>query len=70
MPSISTSQISPGFIKTGGIFAYPTPAGVPVITTSPGSKVMHSVMRTRVSATPHRKSVVLGSKPPILRLII
>jgi hypothetical protein len=70
MLSILTSQISLGFINTGGIFACPTPAGVPVITTSPGSKVMYSVIRTRVSATPQRKSGVFASKQPIFRLII
>jgi IMP dehydrogenase len=36
------------------------PAGVPVITTSPGSNVMHSVIKTIVSATSHKKSLVFA----------
>lgn len=40
MPSTSTSQTSPGFMKSGGLRATPTPAGVPVTMTSPGSSVI------------------------------
>src|SRR3954453_13813485 len=40
-PSISISQVSPCFIHIGfGLRAWPTPEGVPVKTTSPGSSVM------------------------------
>ena len=38
--SISISQVSPFFIHTGGLRAKPTPDGVPVTITSPGSSVM------------------------------
>src|ERR1022692_4003200 len=38
-PSISTSTTSPSFIYTGGLRATPTPGGVPVKITSPGSSV-------------------------------
>jgi chromosome partitioning protein len=34
----STSQTSPAFIHSGGVRAAPTPAGVPVTMTSPGSR--------------------------------
>jgi len=34
---ISTSTVSPGFIHTGGLRRAPTPPGVPVTITSPGS---------------------------------
>src|SRR5262245_35941957 len=44
MPSISTSQLSPSCIHTGGLRAPPTPDGVPVTITSPGSSVMPCVM--------------------------
>ena len=37
MPVISTSTVSPGFIQTGGFRPAPTPPGVPVTMTSPGS---------------------------------
>ena len=40
MPSISSSQMSPAFMKTGGLRAAPTPAGVPVMMRSPGSSVI------------------------------
>jgi hypothetical protein len=38
-PSTSTSTTSPGLRKTGGFRAKPTPGGVPVAMTSPGSSV-------------------------------
>jgi hypothetical protein len=38
--SISTSTVSPGFIQTGGLRRAPTPPGVPVTITSPGSRVV------------------------------
>ncbi len=44
-PWISTSTVSPFFIQTGlGLRAWPTPDGVPVKMTSPGSSVMPWVM--------------------------
>ena len=42
MPSSSTSTVSPGFMG-------PIPAGVPVETTSPGSRVMEAVMKASIS---------------------
>ena len=39
MPSISTSHTSPGRMKRGGLRLQPTPAGVPVAITSPGTSV-------------------------------
>ena len=45
MLSISTSIVSPCFIQTGGARAAPTPAGVPMMITSPVSSVMHSVRK-------------------------
>ena len=59
IPSISTSNTSPCFIQTGGFRAAPTPPGVPMMITSPGSSVMHSVISTIVSATPQIMSEVL-----------
>src|SRR6267378_2891778 len=38
--SISISTVSPGFIHTGGLRRAPTPPGVPVTMTSPGSSVV------------------------------
>jgi hypothetical protein len=43
-PSISTSTVSPDAKKTGGRRAIPTPAGVPVAITSPGSRVISELM--------------------------
>src|SRR5437867_2893069 len=43
MRSTSTVISSPGFIQTGGLRKAPTPAGVPVVRTSPGSSVTISV---------------------------
>jgi hypothetical protein len=40
IPSISISTISPGLRKIGGLRTNPTPLGVPVEITSPGSSVM------------------------------
>ena len=39
MPSISMLMVSPGRRKTGGLRAHPTPSGVPVTITVPGSRV-------------------------------
>ena len=39
MPSIQTVIVSPGFSHRGGLRPKPTPGGVPVETTSPGSNV-------------------------------
>ena len=40
-PSIPSSTTSPAFRKVGGLHAQATPAGVPVLMTSPGSSVMN-----------------------------
>ena len=40
-PSTPSSMTSPGFTNTGGFMPRPTPAGVPVMTMSPGSSVMN-----------------------------
>ena len=61
MRSISISIASPAFIHTGGVRAWPTPAGVPITITSPGSSVMHSASSAIVSATPKIMSVVFAS---------
>lgn len=37
MPEISTSTVSPGRIHNGGVRFAPTPPGVPVTMTSPGT---------------------------------
>ena len=52
MPGISTSTVSPFSIG-------PTPAGVPVRTTSPGSRVIASVMKASSSAAPRMRREVL-----------
>lgn len=44
MCSMLTSATSPGPKKRGGVSAAPTPLGVPVAITSPGSRVTVSVM--------------------------
>jgi hypothetical protein len=44
-PSIPTRIVSPALRKTGlGLTPSPTPGGVPVVTTSPGSRVMQYEM--------------------------
>src|SRR5262249_18448859 len=43
MPLISTSAMSPGFIHTGGFLLDPTPPGVPVEITSPGTSSLKVV---------------------------
>ena len=45
MPETSTSTVSPGCMG-------PTPAGVPVAITSPGSRVMEAVMKEMSARTP------------------
>ncbi len=40
--SISISTLSPGFIHSGGLRRAPTPPGVPVTSTSPGTSVVHA----------------------------
>jgi len=44
IPSISTSKISPGCMKTGGLRAAPTPPGVPVMITSPRSRLIATLI--------------------------
>jgi hypothetical protein len=43
-PSISSSITSPAFRYCGGFITEPTPGGVPVVTTSPGSSTQNCVM--------------------------
>ncbi len=43
-PSIPNSTTSPGRRNTGGFNPKPTPGGVPVLTMSPGNKVMNWLM--------------------------
>jgi len=43
-PSMPSSTMSPGFRYCGGFMPRPTPAGVPVLTTSPGRSVMNWLM--------------------------
>ncbi len=58
MRSTSTSQRSPGRIQSGGFRASPTPAGVPVTMTSPGSQVIASLrVETSVATSKIRSSV-------------
>src|SRR5262249_16828323 len=49
MPATVAAVLSPGLRK--GPFGTPTPAGVPVSTTSPGSSVISSEARAICSAT-------------------
>ena len=51
MPSISTTTSSPAFRKMGGLRAKPTPCGVPVLITSPGSSVIPREMKAMSSRT-------------------
>ena len=51
MRSISTSTTSPSRSQRGGRAAAPTPAGVPVRITSPGSSVMRREAKAITSAT-------------------
>ena len=55
MRSISTRTTSPGARKRGGLIAMPTPPGVPVATTSPGSSVK-AVERCSTSAKESKMS--------------
>ena len=43
-PSTRKTNSSPAFRYSGGFLAEPTPGGVPVVTTSPGSSTMNWVM--------------------------
>src|SRR5208282_3269741 len=44
IPSISTSKMSPACMYTGGLRAAPTPPGVPVMITSPRSRLIATLM--------------------------
>src|SRR3569833_267430 len=59
MPSISISHTSPSRIQTGGVRAWPTPGGVPMAITSPGSSVMISLRISMVRGTSKIMSDVL-----------
>ena len=50
-PVIETSTVSPGWSNSGGLRAYPTPPGVPVAMTSPGSSVVQIEQYAISSAT-------------------
>ena len=50
-PEISTSITSPGFIQSGGLRLCPTPSGVPVAITSPGSNSVNSEQKAMISGT-------------------
>ena len=54
-------MVSPAFIHTGGLRAWPTPAGVPITRTSPGSSVSTSASSAIVSATLKIMSLVFAS---------
>ena len=43
-PAMPSSTVSPGFRYCGGLIPRPTPAGVPVLITSPGKRVMNWLM--------------------------
>ena len=51
-PSMVATILSPGFKKICGFRAKPTPAGVPVAMTSPGSKVMIDDKCSTIACTP------------------
>ena len=62
MPSISMVTLSPDFIKRGGLRAMPTPCGVPVMMTVPGSSVVSALrkaMRQLLLAEPPASVTVL-----------
>jgi hypothetical protein len=52
IPSIVTVMTSPGLRKTGSGRKAPTPSGVPVLMTSPSSRVMRAVMNAISYRTP------------------
>jgi len=56
--SISTSTLSPGFIKSGGFRDTPTPDGVPVTMMSPLRNVIASLMVATRVATSNTMSLV------------
>jgi len=59
-PSISTSITSPCLRNTGGFRANPTPGGVPVAITSPGSSVAQIVEREISAAENQHHMALLG----------
>src|SRR5205085_1166470 len=59
--SISTSTTSPGVRNHGGVRTYPTPSGVPVAITSPGSRVRVRLIRLSRSGTVKIMSLVVPS---------
>lgn len=60
-PSSSISQISPCFMKSGGVRASPTPLGVPVTMTSPGVSVKAALRVEIIEATSKIMSLVFAS---------
>src|SRR5205823_12549922 len=69
MRSISTTTSSPGASQTGGFRKAPTPAGVPVAMTSPGSRVNACEQWLTISATPKYRSDVRADwrSSPLIR---
>src|SRR5688500_1804832 len=55
------STTSPGFRYWGGFMPRPTPDGVPVAITSPGSRVMNLLTSLTNLSTPKIKSLVFAS---------
>ena len=60
MPEISTSTVSPAFIQTGGLRPAPTPPGVPVTMTSPGSSCVHVEQYSMSCGTSKQSSATLS----------
>jgi hypothetical protein len=57
----STSKTSPGCMKTGGLRAAPTPPGVPVMITSPGSRLIATLIISTSAETLKMSWSVLAS---------
>ena len=60
MPSIATVTTSPSASRTGGSRKIPTPPGVPVAITSPGSSVNAREQWLMIAATPKYMSAVVA----------
>src|SRR6188508_3468760 len=60
MPLISTSTVSPAFIQRGGLRPAPTPPGVPVTMTSPGSSCAHAEQYSMSCGTSKQSSPTLS----------
>jgi hypothetical protein len=60
-PEMSTSTTSPAFIHSGGVRPAPTPPGVPVTITSPGSSRAHVEQYSMSCGTSKQSSPTLSS---------